>query len=263
MILAKSCHDLDLLHWWAEAHPAKLSSFERPTELCEANAPEGAPERCIDGCRHAETCPYDAVSMYRDLTPLLLDAAKRSSGLTDVPPPETPAEMPVATGWQDWPVSVLTEDKTPEGIERALHETRYGRCVYRVGDNDQPSSQTVNLLFEGGVNASFTMHSTSYREGRETRIDGTRGSLVAGFYNLEQWLRVFDHKTGATRAVSLEQAGGLHGGADPLLFEGFLASVRGDEPAATSATDALWSHRMAFAADRSARENCIVRWGDA
>ncbi len=259
MILAKSCHDLDLLHWWVGAAPDRLSSFERPTELCEANAPEGAPERCIDGCPHAEACPYDAVAMYRDVTPVLLDAGRRSAAMTgDAPPP--PAEPPRASGWSGWPVSVITHDASPEGVDRALRETRYGRCVYRIGDNDQPSSQTVNVLFANGVNASFTMHSTSYREGRETRIDGTRGSLVAGFYNVEQWLRVFDHKSGGARTVDLESEAGLHGGADPMLFRAFLAALRGQAPARTTAADALWSHRMAFAADRSAREGRVIRW---
>jgi predicted dehydrogenase len=261
MILAKSSHDLDLLYWFAGAEPERLTSFERPTQLDEANAPEGAPERCIDGCIHADTCPYDAVAMYRDVTPLLLDVAQRSSSLTDANP-SSPGEPPRASGWAGWPISAITGDASPEGVERALRETRYGRCVYRVGDNDQPSSQTVNVRFANGVNASFTMHSTSYREGRETRIDGTRGSLVAGFYNLEQWLRIFDHKTGSVRVVDLDNAAGLHGGADPLLFEGFLAAVRGDERQATMAADAIWSHRMAFAADRSAREGRVVVWGE-
>ncbi len=260
MILAKSCHDLDLLHWWAGAPPERLSSFERSTQLCEANAPDGAPERCIDGCAHAPTCPYDAVAMYRDVSPLLLDAGRRSTALTDPAPPPVAPEPPRASEWAGWPISVITRDPSPEGVERALRETRYGRCVYRVGDNDQPSSQTVNVLFANGVNASFTMHSTSYREGRETRIDGTRGSLVAGFYNVEQWLRVFDHKSGGSRAVSLDQEGGLHGGADPLLFRAFLDAVRGGARPETTAEDSLWSHRMAFGADRSAREGRVIRW---
>jgi len=261
MILAKSCHDLDLLHWLAGAPPERLSSFERETLLCAANAPENAPERCIDGCEHASTCPYDAVAMYRDMTPLLLDVGRRTAALTDAVP-QTPGAPPVASGWPGWPVSVITGDPSPEGVLRALRETRYGLCAYRVGDNDQPSSQTVNVRFRSGVNASFTMHSTSYREGRETRIDGTRGSLVAGFYNVEQWLRVFDHKSGSVRAVDLQSAAGLHGGADPLLFEGFLEAVRGDAASSATAAEALWSHRMAFAADRSAREGCVVTWGE-
>jgi predicted dehydrogenase len=258
MILAKSCHDLDILYWLAGAEPVRLTSLEGPTWLCETNAPDGAPEFCIEGCRHAESCPYDAVAMYRDLSPLLLDLQMKTSW----PKLEGTAasDPPRASGWTSWPVSVITRDPTADGVDRALRTTRYGRCAYRVGDNDQPASQSVDVLFANGVNASFVMHSTSYREGRETRIDGTRGSIVAGFYTLEQFLRIHDHKTGKVRVVDLPAIDGTHGGADPRLFEAFLAAVRGEAQPVTSAAESLWSHRMAFAADRSARERRIVSW---
>jgi len=266
MILAKSCHDLDMLHWLAGAPPIRLTSLARPTELCEANAPKGAPSFCIEGCPHSSSCPYDAVAMYRDLSPILLDlqlgtpAPAATKSEPDASTSSQAAEPPKASGWTGWPVSAVTHDTTPEGVEHALRESRYGRCVYRIGDNDQPSSQNVNVLFANGVNASFTMHSTSHREGRETRIDGTRGSLVAGFYTLEQFIEVTHHKTGRRRRVPLELETGPHGGADPKLFRAFLAAVRGDGDAATSAREALWSHRMAFAADRCAREATVAVW---
>jgi predicted dehydrogenase len=261
MILAKSCHDLDILYWLAGAEPLRLTSLERPTWLCEANAPEGAPEYCIEGCRHAESCPYDAVAMYRDLSPLLIDLQMKTTLQSSASAEhEARSEVPRARGWRSWPISVITRDPTPAGVDRALRTSRYGRCAYRVGDNDQPASQSVDVLFANGVNASFTMHSTSFREGRETRIDGTRGSIVAGLYTLEQFLRVHDHKTGLARVVDLPAIEGNHGGADPLLFEAFLAAARGEARPITTAAESLWSHRMAFAADRAAREGCVVSW---
>ena len=265
MILAKSCHDLDLLYWLAGAAPARLTSLEGPTQLIEANAPEGAPEYCIEGCSHSVRCSYDAVAMYRDLSPVLLDLQRGSVPAADfakLPEPSDLPDLPRAHGWKSWPVSVITSDTSPAGVERALRETRYGRCVYRVGDNDQPSSQNVDILFRNGVNASFTMHSTSHREGRETRIDGTRGSLTAGFYAVEQFAWVHDHKSGQRRRVPLEMESGAHGGADPRLFRAFLAAVRGEGEPATSAREALWSHRMAFAADRCARDATVAIWSD-
>jgi predicted dehydrogenase len=265
MILAKSCHDLDLLQWFAGAPPVRLVSVERPTELVAANAPPGAPERCIDGCPASDACPYDAVAMYRDVTPLLLDVKRRSHGEGGVPIGGStgPDDVPKAASWEGWPVSVVTNDPSPAGVEHALRTSHYGRCVYRVGDNDQPSSQHVGVLFANGVAASFTMHGASYREGRELRIDGTRGSLTAGFYTLEQTLDVHDHKTGRTRRVDVPPASGTHGGADPKLFRAFLAAVRGDAAPMTSAAESLWSHRMAFAADRAAREGIVVEWSAA
>jgi hypothetical protein len=125
------------------------------------------------------------------------------------------------------------------------------------------------VLFANGVNASFTMHSTSHREGRETRVDGTRGTLRAGFFTLEQSVEVTDHKTGRRRAVPLELRAGAHGGSDPELFRAFLtavstgvagAAVSGGAEPSTTARESLWSHRMAFAADRCAREGVVATW---
>jgi predicted dehydrogenase len=269
MILAKSCHDLDILYWLAGAPPRRLTSLERPTELRAENAPVDAPEYCIEGCAHSSTCPYDAVAMYREIRPLMIDLKKRSGEPPTGESDEAPAAgQPRPSAWPHWPVSVITDDPSPSGVDHALRTTRYGRCVYRVGDNDQPSSQHVGISFANGVSAGFTMHSTSYREGRETRIDGTRGSLVAGFYNLENTLVVHDHKTGAVRHVELADPKGNHGGADPKLFRAFLAAVGGDaapqaapqKAVMTTAAESLWSHRMAFAADRAAREGVVVEW---
>ena len=262
MILSKSCHDLDLLHWLAGAPPSRLSSFERATELRPENAPEGAPEFCIEGCAHAARCPYDAVSMYRYRSPILLDLQRRShpaAAIGSAADPEFVA-LPVAPEWKGWPVSIITDDPSQAGVLHALRTSDYGRCVYRIGDNGQPASQLVNVQFANDVQASFVMHSNSDREGRETRIDGTRGTLRAGFFHSEQWLEVSDHKSGSRRGIALERGEGGHGGSDPKLLAAFVAAVRGEVEAQTSARESLWSHRMAFAADRSAREGVVVEW---
>jgi len=272
MILAKSCHDLDILYWLADCDPVRLTSLARPTELCSKNKPEGAPAFCIEGCPHADRCPYDATAMYLELRPLALDVEKtrkprytaalarlfqtHRDALRRLP---IPAVQKLAR-WDGWPISILTSDPSPEGVRAALRTTRYGRCVYQVGDNDQVSSQVVNVLFANGVNASFTMHSTSHREGREIRVDGTRGSAVGGFYNVEQVIEVSDHKTGRARRIHFSTLREPHGGGDHRLFAGFLAAVRGEAQPATSASQLLQSHLMAFAADRAQREGIVVEF---
>ena len=65
LILAKTCHDLDMIQWLIDKPCKKVASFGSLTHFTEKNAPEGAPHRCIDGnCPHAETCPYNSERLY-------------------------------------------------------------------------------------------------------------------------------------------------------------------------------------------------------
>jgi predicted dehydrogenase len=269
-LLQKSCHDLDLLTWLAGAPAGAVSSFTRPTELTSANAPAGAPEFCIEGCPHSKTCPYDAVATYRDLTPVLGDVA-----MTDRPVGLGPAAKALRAArpklmdlptkgisrrleWWRWPVSAVTDDHTPAGLDTALRTTRWGRCAYRVGDNDQPSSQTVSIRFTNGVLANFTLHSTSYRTMRSVRVDGTAGSAWGELHALDGWLRVTDHKSGRTRRERIPTAFDGHGGGERPLFRDFLQAIEtGTEPA-VSARQSVESHRIAFAAMNSARTGQVV-----
>lgn len=269
-LLQKSCHDLDLISWIAGAPATSVVSFLRPTELTDANAPTGAPDHCIEGCPHAPTCPYDAVAIYRDLRPVLGDLA-----LTDRPLGLGPAakvaravrprlvESPVAgirkrAEWWRWPVAAVTDDHTPAGLDHALRTTRWGRCAWKVGDNDQPSSQTVLVQFANGVNASFTLQSNSYRSMRQVRVDGTRGSIVGELHALDGWLRVADHSTSRVKELRVPTAYDGHGGGERPLFRDFLTALRtGSEPVA-SGRASLESHRIAFAAMRSAAGDGVV-----
>lgn len=272
-LLQKSCHDLDLLSWFAGAPAARVASFARPTELTEANAPAGAPQHCIEGCPHAPECPYDAVAIYRDLTPLLGDLALAerpvglglaASTLRRVRRPLQEAAPPAVAdrlGWWRWPVSAVTDDHTAEGLDHALRTTRWGRCAWKVGDNDQPSAQTVLIEFANGVEASFTLQSSSYRTMRQLRIDGTRGTITGRLHALDGDLLVADHATGEVRRERVAPAFDGHGGGEAPLLRDFLdALATGREPR-TSARASLESHRIAFAAMTAAAEGRVVELG--
>jgi predicted dehydrogenase len=271
-LLQKSCHDLDLLSWLAGAPAASVSSFLRPTELTEANAPEGAPEHCIDGCPHAETCPYDAVATYRDLTPMLADLAMAerpvglglvAKGLRVARPKlmeseRVPDSAKQRLEWWRWPVDAVTDDHTPEGLDHALRTSRWGRCVYRVEDNDQPSAQTVSIRFTNGVLANFTLQSVSHRTMRTVRVNGTRGSAWGELRALDGWLKVADHRSGTVRSEKVPTAYDGHGGGEQPLFRDFLGAIGSGGQPSVSARDSLESHRIAYAAMRSARTGEIV-----
>ena len=61
-----------------------------------------------------------------------------------------------------WPMSVVCDiEDHPKGYKAALTESLetgpYGRCVYQC-DNDVVDHQVVNMEFETGATASFTMN---------------------------------------------------------------------------------------------------------
>lgn len=64
MILAKCCHDMDILSWLLGSRCMTVSSFGGLRYFNEENAPAGSPDRCTDGCPHSSTCPYYAPKLY-------------------------------------------------------------------------------------------------------------------------------------------------------------------------------------------------------
>ena len=153
IVLAKSCHDLDVLCWWMGERCVRTSAFGRLSKFTAANAPEGAPTHCLDGCPVSETCAYQAASVYVH--------KKRFS-----------------------PHHIVTPDRTDAGLLAALAKGQYGRCVYRC-DNDVPDHMITNLEFASGATAAFSIEGCVSYEGRRTRILGTKGDIVGDERTLE------------------------------------------------------------------------------
>jgi len=71
LLLAKCCHDMDLMCWLANAsRPKFVTSLGFRENFTPDKAPEGATERCFD-CPHEKTCNYSAVKIHleRDTMP--------------------------------------------------------------------------------------------------------------------------------------------------------------------------------------------------
>jgi len=226
MILAKCCHDMDILYWNLGSPVRRLSSFGRLSHFRADQAPKGAPERCTDGCPVQEECPFYAPRLYlrEDLT--------------------------------GWPVNVISDDLSMEGRLKALREGPYGRCVYRC-DNDVVDHQVVNMECEDGITIAFTMHGHSHDNVRTVRYDGTRATLRASEATDE--IILYDHLTGNEERIRPGAVMGGHGGGDTGVMNAFVATLRepGREPL-TSARASLESHLMAFAAERARLEGGVV-----
>jgi predicted dehydrogenase len=233
MILAKCCHDLDLLYWNLGEKVKRLQSFGSLIHFRPENAPEGATLRCTDGCPAAEECPFDARRIYLD------------------------------PDYAGWPVTAITEDLSPEGRLRALETGPYGRCVYH-SDNDVVNHQTVNLEFENGTTVVLFMHGHSCEESRTMRYDGTRGSLRGKFtYDASGWsIEIYDHLTNQLEVVEFPSSEGGHGGGDFGVVGAFVRALRGEVESLTPAREALESHLLAFAAEESRVTSTVIDMDD-
>ncbi len=270
MILAKCCHDFDILYW--NLGPcARLNSFGSLTHFRALNAPPGTPERCTDGCPVAGDCPWYAPRLYLELVPLMhvarrspvalerlgsalaLDHPSLASVARRLIPP-----LDAVFDYREWPVSVISEDTSPEARLRALETGPYGRCVYRC-DNDVVDHQTVNMEFESGASVVLVMHGHSHEESRTMRYDGTRATLRAKFaYGLDDVIEIHDHLTGRVERIRPQAGGSGHGGGDEGVMAGFVRAVRDPSAALTTSRESLESHLMAFAAEQARVETSIV-----
>ena len=108
MIMAKCCHDLDLLQALAGSKCKRVSSMGSLAFFNKENAPEGSADRCIN-CKYVDTCEYSAKTIYLKWW--------QEAG--------RPASM--------WLPSVMCGQKTPltdEMIEEGLKTSPYVRCVF-------------------------------------------------------------------------------------------------------------------------------------
>lgn len=266
MILAKCCHDLDILPWVLGSKAQELVSFGDLNHFKPENAPEGAPLRCLDGCPAAETCPYYAPYIYQTMAPFWNSMSDSSQGVTRWAAhtyTENPA-MIKALGfvypmlrqipdYKGWPLSVLANEPTAEKIETALREGPYGRCVYHC-DNDVVDQQVVLMKFGDGTSVTLTMHGHAHQEHRTTKIEGSHGRLMADFGMGGSKIVVDEHRSDwhMEYDTSADVVTG-HGGGDMRLMQYFVDSVNnGDfETALQTTREALESHLQAFAAEES------------
>lgn len=230
ILLAKSCHDLDLIAWLAGRPALRVASFGARAHYRSEQAPPGAPARCTDACPARDGCPHDAVRFYLD-------------------PDEALA--------RHWPWVDVSPDPSREARRRALETGRYGRCVYRC-DNDALDHQTVAIEFAGGLTASFALHGLAAHEQRTIRITGTRGEL-RGLLD-GGVIEVSRPGVLGTERHEVGQGPIGHYGGDAGLMAHFAALVAGGgrEPVRASGRSALESHLVGFAAERAREQGAVV-----
>ncbi len=217
IVLAKSCHDTDIIRWLVNSPAHDVHCFGNLQWFTNANAPAGSTERCTDGCKVESTCPYSALQIYlRD---------KKRLYVFDLPENKS-----------KWDKIILKKLKT----------TDYGRCVYRM-DNDQPDHLTVNMLFKNGVTAAFSMEAHVSYEGRRTRIMGSTGDIAGD-------METFELTNFQTRKKTYwKMKSDAHGGGDHILVRDWVQAVAQQDAGLLSSSIevSIESHLMAFGAEKS------------
>jgi hypothetical protein len=232
IILAKSCHDLDIIKWLINKPAKKIVAMGDLKWFKKENAPEGSTARCTDGCKIERECPYSAIREYYD--------NRNRLSVMDLP---------------------TDKAKQPEAIMERLKTTDYGRCVYRM-DNDQPDHYVTSIQFGDGVTAAFSMEAFTSYGGRRTRIMGSMGDMVGDMKELV----VNDFRTGkevkflpkAEDVEGYKNSG--HGGGDWLLTRDFVQAVAQQKPEVLTSNidESIESHVMGFMAEKSRKNGKVM-----
>lgn len=236
MLLAKCCHDLDIIQWIVDKPCEKVSSFGELSYFVPENAPEGAPLRCIDGgCPVEDTCPYHYKKVYFDAKPTSFMRRTAARGYAKNYYP--------------------TEDELLEGLKN----TNFGACVFHA-NNDVVDHQVVNMQFEGGATATLTMNAFN-KGGRYIRIFGTKGELYANASDTEITVYTFEDRKIEQVAVKKteESIGGGHGGGDYGIIVELYDYLSGEYKGfrAADIDTSVKNHIIGFAAEK-ARHNDTV-----
>ncbi len=227
-ILAKSCHDLDILYWLAGSRAESIASTGNLSWFKAENAPPGAPERCLDGCPVRSTCPWYAPDLY-------------------------------LTGNAGWPASTISDDPSLEARINALRTGPYGRCIYRC-DNDVVDHQHVMIRFANGISASFVLNALTADISRTIQVSGSAGEIVGNLK--EGWLELRSFQTGSRSRIQLDATEGGHNGGDDALMND-IATLFGACPAEPDSRsrleESLEGHWMAFAAETARMQQSVVQ----
>jgi predicted dehydrogenase len=244
MLMAKCCHDLDLIAWMKSGiAPRAVSSFGSNFQFRPEKAPEGAGTRCLVDCPIEAECLYSARKHY-------IDHPRRWS-------------------YYVWESLEHIENPTIEQKIRSLEtDNPYGRCAWRC-DMEVVDHQSVAIEFEDGSTATHNMVGGSSRPSRSIHLIGTHGEIQGVFEDQRFAIRHIDPRPGheySEQVVDLAVGGdmhgafGGHGGGDARLVADFLRVIRGDAPSisTTNLMDSIAGHLIGFCADQAMEEHRVV-----
>ncbi|WP_010272199.1 Gfo/Idh/MocA family protein [Paenibacillus senegalensis] len=235
-LMAKSCHDLDLITWMKTGvRPVKVSSFGYRSYFREDQAPAGSGKRCLVDCEIERECPYSAKRLYVE------------------------QQM-----WGDyiWEYSRVSRDADDEAkLEDLRTENPYGRCVWRC-DNDVTDHQNVIIEFEDESTATHVLTGGTAKPCRSIHLIGTKGEIEGvmedGYFVIRK-PNLDNAREPLEERIELNVSNDMHGGGDLRLAADFVNMLKGGEPSisATSLESSIYGHLIGFHADQARLENSV------
>lgn len=239
IMLAKCCHDLDIIAWlMSGVEPVRVASFGSRTQFRPENAPPGAGTRCLVDCSIEESCPFSARQIY----------------------------LNHRIGHYAWEFIEHLSNPTEQDKLASLRDESnpHGRCIWKT-DADQFDHQSLIIEFANGATATHDLFCATSRKTRTIHVVGDRGELVGDFTEGKIALRRHNpgNKLGYDEQiidVGIHGGGGDHGGGDGSLIEDFVKVLRGEPTsrASTRIEDSLIGHLLVFAANQSVTQKRMV-----
>lgn len=254
ILLAKSCHDIDLMMWMmGDVKPVSAYSTANTFKFNPAKKPENAGTRCLVDCPIEKDCIYSA----------------RRNYLTE----------PYRWAYNVWGEAVYNQDPVALSNASFTHEQRetymkkegkYGSCIWDCDRGSAMENQSVLFTFENGASATFNLVGGAPGAQRAIHIIGTKGEIRGIFDNSTYEIRkpVPESESGHIDEVfNLNITGdmtgitGGHGGGDMLLVKDFVEYMQGGAPSVscTELEQSMVGHKAVFRAEESRKYNAVVK----
>ena len=243
MLLAKCCHDMDLLMWiMSGVQPKTISSSGSDFQFNPAKKPAGAGTRCLVDCNIEPQCIYSAYKHY------ILHPDRWAAYVWDC-------------------LEHIPNPTIEQKINSLKTDNIHGRCVWDC-NHTVVDHQSVLITYENGATATLNMVGGAAKAERNIHIIGTKGEIKGVFDDSRFVVRKITpegDKDYLEEVVDLNVTGdmtgafGGHGGGDLRLVEDFVHLLQGRKPSAscTSIADSINGHLAVFRAEKSRKNNTV------
>ena len=244
LLLAKCCHDTDLMCWLNNiTTPEYVSSFGSRSLYTEANAPKGATQYCHE-CPNQKTCMFYAekFEIEKDFCPQYTWAGTNKA-------------------WEE-----LSLEEKQEFLKRDT----YGQCVYK-SDMDIVDRQCVSVQFANGSVATLNVVGGASKAGRHIHIVCEFGEIIGYVEDNTITVRTFDKNevwyedeivdfNGQYDAGDEDNSVGGHYGGDYYIMRDLIRFLSGKETsvATTVISDSINSHLICYAAEKARKEKTVI-----